>query len=124
MIEYKYIKQALDEYRQDMYLEACAINNIKLSDAYSNDIQNIVKSLIDNDLLSNGFDKDEINEISEQLLSTETAYKFLAYFLKSLDQYDSIDKLVPIIEKYTSFDIEDFSTDDLNKIVEAKHKLE
>lgn len=124
MIEYKYIKQALDEYRQDMYLEACAINNIKLSDAYSNDIQNIVKSLIDNDLLSNGFDKDEINEISKQLLSTETAYKFLAYFLKSLDQYDSIDKLVPIIEEYTSFDIEDFSTDDLNKIVEAKHKLE
>ena len=85
-----------------------------------------LKDAIENDLEDKGFSKEE-----SQLLSCEngyshkeTLYKILAYLLLLYDNFNNKQELIKIIESHYITNIDNYTDEDLDKIVLFRNKID
>lgn len=114
----------IDDYLSD-YIPI-AVDALKLNDDDGRDWlkDKTFIELISNDLDDKGFSKSEIDEILFRELSTNTAYKIVAYCLSLYDDYKTIDELKDIIQDYYSITTDEFTDEDLELIIKCAQKLD
>lgn len=94
-----------------------------------NDIEDVIeseelKASITEDLEDKGFSKEEIEELCENNGgSIDTLYKIIAYIISLYNDYSSKDELIELLEEHPDTDIDNYTDEDLNKILIAYDKL-
>ncbi len=80
---------------------------------------------IQNDLEDKGFTAEEAAAMANNTFSTEDVkYRALAYCYLMYDDFDSIEKLKDIIENDSYSDLNEFTDEELNKILEASERVD
>lgn len=118
----KYLNEALNDYFNDnvqIYIMKNKLDSSDL-DLYLND-KNFL-DMIENKL-SKVFSKSEAQSIVTRSMDKETAYKFMAYYILSINPYDTIEQLQEIIKNYLFWSVEDFSDEELDMILKYGKQL-
>ena len=117
-------RKNLADYKNDML--NVLIDEGTISESEANDYVDSreLNEMIFEDLTDKNFNYHEVNEIIMQQGSNDTMYKFLAYFIATESEYNSVDELKYIIETSSYHDITNYTLEDFNKIFEAYKKID
>lgn len=121
----KEVRTYLDSYKEDMLnvvVEQIAEDDgVDVDfidpDEYVDSVE--LKEAIEDDLSDKGFTDYEIGEIQEQQMTEETCYKFLAYAISLEDDYSTVDELTNVLATSFYGNIENYTKEDLEKILKA-----
>lgn len=119
MISERNITQAIVKYKTALY------NFIMDKNPSADDDQlvDILEDAITYDLIKSGFTHHEALQILSQYTDLETAYKFIAFYMKKVDNYSNINELIRVIENEHTFDIEQMEPEDWHNIYNASQQL-
>lgn len=82
------------------------------------------RDFVKDKLLWVGFSKDEIDSIFKKDVSKKILYKIIAYLISRLENaYSTMDELKKIIENSYILNIDNYTDDDLDKILLENDKL-
>lgn len=117
-------RKNLADYKNDML--NVLIDEGTISESEANDYVDSreLNEMIFEDLTDKNFNYHEVNEIIMQQGSNDTMYKFLAYFIATESEYNSVDELKYIIETSSYHDITNYTLEDFNNIFEAYKKID
>lgn len=117
----KQVLNAINSYKDDYYYVAQERLGAIHPDAdiREDDILTELESIVKEDLNDKGFTKEEIEEILEQNLTKETAYKFMAYFISLYDEAYTVEEVKSVIDNHPDLDIEEFDEVDFEEIDKA-----
>lgn len=117
-------RKNLADYKNDMLNVLIDEGTISKSEADDYVDSRELNEMIFEDLTDKNFNYHEVNEIIMQQGSNDTMYKFLAYFIATESEYNSVDELKYIIETSSYHDITNYTLEDFNKIFEAYKKID
>ena len=124
-MEYKQLLNALNSYKSDYYNVAQDTLSSIHPDANitESDILNEMELIIKEDLADTGFTEEEIEQVLEQSLDNDVAYKFMAYFCSLYNDYTSSNELMKLIEENQDLDLDEFTEEDIDEIFLASKTL-
>ena len=117
--------------RLSAYISNMAKNYVEISNDYTiDDLDDLIydknfQDFVQKDLEKVGFNSTDAGAIAiQEFPSDEAIYKFLAYTFKLYDIYENVEELKElIITNIIEIDINNFTEEDLAKIVEENKKL-
>lgn len=128
----KHLKEALENYLYDYLRVYADEQDLDMDDAEEYIFDEEYHEMIELDLLDKDFSSDEVKEIISSIdyeintdnISKETAYKFMAYYIRLIDYFDTIEELEEVMENGLEWSIDDFTEEELDGIVKYNEFIE
>lgn len=101
------------------------LNNFDLETATEDDVdEESVKMAIQDDLCDKGFTENEAIMIVNNQITLSLSYKLMAYLLLLEDDFTTVDECKTVIENCSECKIEEFTVDDIEKIVAVRDHID
>lgn len=112
-------------YETDMIRTWLTLNHFNLETATEEDVdRESIALAIQDDLCDKGFTENEATMITNNQITLSLSYKLMAYMLLLEDDFTTVDECKRIIENCEECKIEEFTVDDIEKIVAVRDHID
>lgn len=112
-------------YETDMIRTWLTLNHFNLETATEEDVdRESIALAIQDDLCDKGFTENEATMITNNQITLSLSYKLMAYMLLLEDDFTTVDECKRVIENCEECKIEEFTVDDIEKIVAVRDHID
>lgn len=112
-------------YETDMIRTWLTLNHFNLDTATEEDVdRESIALAIQDDLCDKGFTENEATMITNNQITLSLSYKLMAYMLLLEDDFTTVDECKRVIENCEECKIEEFTVDDIEKIVAVRDHID